>query len=303
MTTITITHTAADGTLVDGDPRPHHQVLKDAGFRWSRNIPGWYLRNSRDRAPRMLAIEQAAEGLRAHGFEVVIDVDSTPRAPEEREAAAIVRSEAREAALLAKAERKRGEAAEAMGAYRQTADMIPLGQPILVGHHSESRHRRALAKMERNFERSMTAVGEAHEADRKAEAAAGRRAHRESGPATVRRIDRIETELRDLRRRLDKANAACNEEWAGRLTPRIEELETDLAYWKRHLATLRETGEYAGYGPADFTKGQRVKANGHPGTVVRINKKSLTVRTDVMPQFPHTFTYERIEMMPESEAP
>lgn len=301
--TITISHTAADGTLVDGDPRPHHGVLKTLGFRYSRNIPGWYLRNSRDRTPNMLTIEAAAEGLRAHGFEVTVEVDSTPRDAAEREADARARSEARQAALLAKADRKSGEAEAAMGAYRQTADMIPLGQPVLVGHHSEGRHRRDLAKMERNFERSMEADAEAREATRRAEAAAARRDHRETGPATVRRIDRIETELRQLKRSMDKATAAENEDWIGRLAPRIEQLESDLTYWQGHLAMLRETGEYAGYTAADFTRGDRVLANGHPGTVVRVNKKSLTVDTDVMPGFPRPYPYDRIEPMPEAPTP
>jgi hypothetical protein len=31
---------------------------------------------------------------------------------------------------------------------RQTLEMIPMGQPILVGHHSEKRHRRNLARVD-----------------------------------------------------------------------------------------------------------------------------------------------------------
>jgi len=36
----------------------------------------------------------------------------------------------------------------------QMADIIPFGQPILIGHHSEGRDRRYRAKIQRRFEKS-----------------------------------------------------------------------------------------------------------------------------------------------------
>lgn len=54
---------------------------------------------------------------------------------------------------LARAERLRGYSAsnaaksDAAAAVDRIADVIPFGQPILVGHHSERRHRRDIAKM------------------------------------------------------------------------------------------------------------------------------------------------------------
>src|SRR5271170_3631850 len=36
-------------------------------------------------------------------------------------------------------------------AARQRLEMIPLGQPILVGHHSEKRHRKDLTRIEQHF--------------------------------------------------------------------------------------------------------------------------------------------------------
>jgi hypothetical protein len=39
-------------------------------------------------------------------------------------------------------------------AFRSTADMIPLGQPILVGHYSEKRHRRDIKRMRSNMDKS-----------------------------------------------------------------------------------------------------------------------------------------------------
>ncbi len=42
-------------------------------------------------------------------------------------------------------------AAQRFDAARRLADGIPLGQPILVGHHSEKRHRRDLARIDGNM--------------------------------------------------------------------------------------------------------------------------------------------------------
>jgi hypothetical protein len=68
----------------------------------------------------------------------------------------------------ARAERAEARAGAAQDTYqRQPAHQIPLGQPILVGHHSEGRHRRDLARADR-------ALGNAVHADRAAKDAAER---------------------------------------------------------------------------------------------------------------------------------
>lgn len=46
------------------------------------------------------------------------------------------------------AESRERKAAEGFERARRIADNIPLGQPILVGHHSEGRHRRDIAKID-----------------------------------------------------------------------------------------------------------------------------------------------------------
>ena len=49
------------------------------------------------------------------------------------------------------AESRRRKAEAARKAADAAIEGIPLGQPILVGHHSEKRHRRAIEKHDRNF--------------------------------------------------------------------------------------------------------------------------------------------------------
>lgn len=62
----------------------------------------------------------------------------------------------------ARAEKRRewaaSRAAKASAAFesaRRTADAIPLGQPILVGHHSEKRHRRDIARIDSGMRRGV----------------------------------------------------------------------------------------------------------------------------------------------------
>lgn len=43
------------------------------------------------------------------------------------------------------------QAESSRAGYRQIMDMIPVGQPILVGHHSEGRHRRDVARIDRGL--------------------------------------------------------------------------------------------------------------------------------------------------------
>lgn len=48
------------------------------------------------------------------------------------------------------------------------ADRIPMGQPILVGHHSEGRHRRDIARMDRSMQRAIDETEKAESYERRA---------------------------------------------------------------------------------------------------------------------------------------
>jgi len=65
--------------------------------------------------------------------------------------------------MKARAERIARAGAARLDAARQRANFIPMGQPILVGHHSEQRHRRDLEKIDRGMRAGfemMKAAGE-----------------------------------------------------------------------------------------------------------------------------------------------
>ncbi|HWA39995.1 MAG TPA: DUF3560 domain-containing protein [Gemmatimonadales bacterium] len=77
------------------------------------------------------------------------------------------KQDAKRARLEAASRRAKAEADELSSRAHAMADVIPLGQPILVGHHSEKRDRGYRGRISRTFER-------AHEAGRKAQALAAR---------------------------------------------------------------------------------------------------------------------------------
>lgn len=65
----------------------------------------------------------------------------------------------------------KAEAARAHDAALNMADVIPFGQPILIGHHSERRDRAYRARIHRRFERSFELMKKAEEYERRLEAA------------------------------------------------------------------------------------------------------------------------------------
>ena len=53
------------------------------------------------------------------------------------------------------AEKAKKQSRDAHEHSNRLANMIPLGQPILVGHHSEKRHRRDLDRIHNNMRKSI----------------------------------------------------------------------------------------------------------------------------------------------------
>jgi hypothetical protein len=80
------------------------------------------------------------------------------------------RREARAERLRARAAKRRAEAESRDKRSRDLAGVMN-GQPILVGHHSEKRHRRDLDRIHRDMSRSIEATREAEHLDRRADAA------------------------------------------------------------------------------------------------------------------------------------
>lgn len=114
--------------------------------------------------------------------------------------------EARRQRLL---NRAAGRLSEAAGQRQRGASMsscIPMGQPILVGHHSEKRHRRDIDRIQRAYKRAFEAGQEAQELKRRA-AAVGTAGVSSDDPEAVTKLReklvRLE-EQRETKKRINK---------------------------------------------------------------------------------------------------
>ena len=98
------------------------------------------------------------------------------------------RKEARIDRLESRAARAQAESAAAYNTARSIMNHIPPGQPILVGHHSEKRHRRDLDKIDRNMRKSVEADEKASYYAGRAEAAASSTAISSDDPEAMEKL-------------------------------------------------------------------------------------------------------------------
>lgn len=73
--------------------------------------------------------------------------------------------------LIHRASKLEAEGNARLEQARKITDMIPMGQPILVGHHSEKRHRKDIDRIHNGFSKGFGALKAAEECKRRAEAA------------------------------------------------------------------------------------------------------------------------------------
>ena len=162
-------------------------------------------------APRVSRTEAFLKYAETHPDEVLL-VTEDPRdlavCALEREHRATARQfnpfEARKAARIERmqqrAQRLSAAAESAHASARAIADHIPMGQPILVGHHSERRHRRDIDRIQRGFSKSIELRDEAE--------ALRRRAHRAERSGAVSSDDpEAVTKLREKLEGLDRDRA------------------------------------------------------------------------------------------------
>lgn len=272
---ISIEHTHAEGTLVHGTERGDgsRDALRKHRLRWSRNLGCWFVPQSRDRNARNL--EGLAEDLRAAGFDVEVSVDNERRAVADVQSDRLHRSAARADGLAAKAARLDGEASAGAARTRELMDVIPFGQPILVGHHSERRHRAHIGRIESSVQKTAEAFREAEGARYGARAAAANVARADSPSYIGNRIEEAERDLRAAQRghrRLDGSST-------GPLVERVAEAEERLGYWRGELVRVQEQLGVRVFAKADIEKGGAVKHRGRWSKVVRASAKSVSVET------------------------
>jgi hypothetical protein len=273
---ITITHTREAGTLAEGTSKGDGSAapLKAAGFRWSRNLGAWYVPHSRDRAAKRWNIERAERALTEAGFTVAVDIDNITAG---RSFAAA------EADRTERAEDRADRYAERAGRHSAAADArqakafghieyIPPGQPILVGHHSERAHRRALERHDNDMRAAIKGHESAGYWAGRAEASENWAQHRNSIPTTLRRIEKLEAARRKLEGALPKATG----EYRARLEADLDFNGQELDYWRGVVAEAEERGVKV-WSRADFTRGDYVRGRYAWFEVIRVNAKTLTI--------------------------
>lgn len=115
---------------------------------------------------------------------------------------------ARRERLERKADRLEGVAQRRQSSAFAILDMIPPGQPILVGHHSERRHRRDLAKVDGHMRAGFEAQKAAGEARARAESV-GYGGISSDDPDAVAKLKAELAGLEQRQERMKSANAAA----------------------------------------------------------------------------------------------
>lgn len=164
---------------------------------------------------------------------------ASPNAYEQRRAARIER-------LKARAARATAESNATYNRARTMASVIPFGQPILVGHHSERRDRNYRGRITSTFEKSFELAAKAeHYADRAA-AAESNDAISSDDPAAI-------SKLRDKLAALEAERAEAKADNAklrkAKLAPAAATVEalTELGISQPHAAELASTARVAPY--------------------------------------------------------
>jgi hypothetical protein len=321
-----IRHTFEQGTVLLGTTRcdgtwPTLSGLR-RNWRYSGEIPtdtegvfgAFYIRGSRNHPAHRLVLDEAATALRKAGFSVRVEIDNTAPAMEQREEFLAEQASNRADALDAKAARQtaRGQARYERGS--NVVANIPLGQPLLVDHHSYPADRRRREKAHTDMEEGYAETQRGQATADRAEVAGRRMQHRENPITVANRIEKLTADRARVQRLLDGTqnpeavfdNGRLVLDHDGkpalRLTPATgsyredlladaARLDDELRYWHGVRDQQIAAGTATNYGPDTIAKGDLIEAHGMEFKVVRVNPKSVTVEWFVGT---HTVKYHKI---------
>jgi len=100
----------------------------------------------------------------------------------------------------------RQQADQLINSARKDADFIPIGQPILIGHHSEKRDRNFRARITRRFEKSFELSNKAEYYARRARSAEANRAIFSDDPEAVFKLEEKKRKLEEFQENSKKIN-------------------------------------------------------------------------------------------------
>jgi hypothetical protein len=209
---------------------------------WSKSRDCWVSKAKADRARMWLGDVLARLGFEDRGQEGErLTFAEQVEAKQERAEVRAERAEDRADAAGEEWER-RHRASDAI------TEHIPFGQPILVGHHSEKRHRRDLERSNAHLDKAVAAAEKRKHYEGRAEAARRTAEGKQySDPGFLgRRIREQEAEERDLLRRLEgkgliNGAATISDDYRERLTRFLEDCRDKLGFYRHCLETCGRT--------------------------------------------------------------
>lgn len=182
----------------------------------------------------------------------------------------------------ARAERATERANAAQGKADAISSLIPFGQPILVGHHSERRHRRDLDKIHTNMRKAIEEQEKAQALQHRAEVAERHQEEKQDPGTIYRRLDKIRKDLASTEHIIASyCPAETRESWelvGGTIIP-LEEYERRRIVLTAEVERLEAALKAAGRLPVDniyLQKGDLILIHGHLVEVTRINKKTIS---------------------------
>lgn len=149
------------------------------------------------------------------------------------------RKEARIDRMEERAARAQAESTAASKAAHDIMRLIPPGQPILVGHHSERHHRRDLEKIDRNMHKAIEADEKAAYYANRAESAANNRAISSDDPDALEKLEAKLSKLQAAQEQDKALNAHYRKHKTVKGFPGIS--DEKAARIDKELSELRET--------------------------------------------------------------
>ena len=192
------------------------------------------------------------------------------------------RQEARRERYLKRAERARAESREGWQRAREMSEVIPFGQPIHVGHHSEKGDRAYRARIRATSEKAFRLDEKADYYDQKAESV-GKGGISSDDPDAIEKLRKKVESLKAYQEHMKSANRAIRMKDTAKGNVKLAE----MGFTEEDIAKLREPV----YGRIGFPS-YEITNNGANIRRIEARIKELEQRTEMEPEHITTDLYE-----------
>ena len=170
---------------MDRLPRETYDLLRSSGFRWAPKQKLFV-------APRWTP---ARENLLVRLCGEIEDEETT----------LAERAKQREERFLVYKEKRKSDSEQAYNSVKEIKDLIPFGQPILTGHHSQKRAERDQRRIEEGMQKSIKMWEASEYWEQKAQDVIGHTQYKDRPDVRFRRIKKLEAEKRKYERTIKKS--------------------------------------------------------------------------------------------------